>query len=975
MSLPILARLLWLITAILLASQAIAQPAPIRSIAEVASLTDEQAAKGLRVDIEATVYFVDPNLQFLFVGQGKDFISLDRWKSPIPLGSKVSIQGITKFDARNKVIQPETVRVIAEPELDANGVPRLAEPILVTPDSMELGDMNSQWVSLEATVELIQLEPKRTSLFCRSGNTRVVVSYPLLQQATEVVPFVDAKIRAIGNLSSQIVDGSAVQFELACPKGFVEILAPADPPFFIPSRQSVDSLWNDNEATEYQLSGQVTFAWPNGFFMETSAAGCFIHVDQNIPATVGSILDVYGRRVVRKDGGGDLYASIISHVGSAVLPEPPLSTVNEIFRDKSPSQRVRIAGKLVKSDRIDDITTISLTSNESNVLAYLSATGVESLDLASAEEITVAGSCAFTTEQGYDLAIFVPLLSDLEITKRKSIFVNPYVATLLTLSLALLVFGGFWACSLRSQIRTKKSDLANMSAQLRLAYDSVRDGIVVIGPDQKIIHANRVAGDILGFELRTGESTKAFQTRIKRHLQVDDFLTHWQRLNDSVTASEELVLNLVLSPGDQHKSLELFTSPVKNQNGEFVGRLWTFHDVTEKEELQRSLFHAQKQEAIGQLAGSFAHDFNNLLMGIHGNLFVAQLDPKKTVEQVDQSLSAAIQASNRAAKLVSALLGFSRKTPLQLRVQDLNRIVKRMLQLLRPALSEDCRIHLSKGLAPVKADDLQLEQVMLNICLNAADAIQDGGKITLSTFAVRKAVGLGPERDFVVISIADSGCGMSAEVRERIFEPFFTTKAGKGTGLGLAMAEGIIHQHGGVIECDSTVGHGTEFRIYLPATREHVNVAQPKTDVFLSRLQGRNILVVDDDQLVLNATSSMLVSLGSKVIVAPNGKTALELLNKQPEIDVVLLDWFMPEMNGNQLLQKIRVSFPDLPVIICSGCIDERADIMRLADMKPDAVLQKPFDAYQIAKHLVPLTPPAKAGPRRSTLARQKPFR
>ena len=357
-------------------------------------------------------------------------------------------------------------------------------------------------------------------------------------------------------------------------------------------------------------------------------------------------------------------------------------------------------------------------------------------------------------------------------------------------------------------------------------------------------------------------------------------------------------------------------------------RLIASEDVTEKKKLQTQVLHAQKMEAVGTLAGGVAHDFNNLLQAINGFTQLMLLD--RSEDDRDYSKLRSIQKTgDRAAQLVQQLLLFSRKVETRHIPLEINQEVEQARKLLERTIPKmiDIELRTVSRLWPVKADPVQIEQVMLNLGSNAADAMPDGGKliigtenVTLSEEFTQDHWGAKPGK-YVLITVSDSGCGMDKETIEHIFEPFYTTKeVGKGTGLGLASVYGIVKSHDGYISCSSEKNHGTTFKIYLPA------IEQPDQDVYDSldddAPEGgtETILLVEDEDAVRDFASDALSHFGYTVITASNGEEAVDIYTSRKDlIDLVILDIGMPGMGGFKCLQEIIRIDPAAKVVIASG--------------------------------------------------------
>jgi PAS domain S-box-containing protein len=381
--------------------------------------------------------------------------------------------------------------------------------------------------------------------------------------------------------------------------------------------------------------------------------------------------------------------------------------------------------------------------------------------------------------------------------------------------------------------------------------------------------------------------------------------------------------------------------------GEVIGFAKITRDVTERMEAQHrldeareALFQSQKLEAIGQLTGGVAHDFNNLLMAVIGSLELVRkrlpYDPKIT-----PLLDNAMQGAERGATLTQRMLAFARKQELRLEAVDVASLVRGMTDFLESAIGVGVHIELQfpRNLSRVRTDPNQLETALLNLAVNARDAMPKGGVITIRAAAerVERADAALRPGDYVRLSVSDTGEGMDEDTLGRATEPFFTTKGvGKGTGLGLSMVHGLAAQSGGRLQISSRSGEGTTIELWLPVAGgdeiEAPAAEPPPRDGAGQRLR---ILAVDDDALVLTNTVAMLEDIGHEVVVASSGRQALAALKKSPRIDLVVTDHVMPQMNGLELAAAIRDLVPGVPIIIATGYAElapgETHDLPRLA--------------------------------------------
>jgi signal transduction histidine kinase/ActR/RegA family two-component response regulator len=375
-------------------------------------------------------------------------------------------------------------------------------------------------------------------------------------------------------------------------------------------------------------------------------------------------------------------------------------------------------------------------------------------------------------------------------------------------------------------------------------------------------------------------------------------------------------------------------------------------EIAEREMAEERLVQAQKMEAIGQLTGGVAHDFNNLLTAIVGSL---ELLLRRTDEEKLTRLAGnALQAAERGARLTAQLLAFSRRQRLTPAPLDVNRIIAGMGDLLARSIGPHVEVdtQLGDGVARALADPTQLEVMILNLAINARDAMPGGGRLVIATRNLDRVpetlrAELAPGR-YVAICVTDTGVGMAPEILQHAFEPFFTTKPqGKGTGLGLAQLYGFARQSGGAVHIDSEEGRGTSVAIYLPATEAEAQTAISASAEGLRSRRWR-ILLVDDDDDVRSVAAAMVAELGYEVETASAGEKALRLL-AEGRFDLMMTDVAMPGMNGVELGRRARGLLPDLPILFASGYADVQTFGVELSD---ELVLRKPFRIREVAARL-----------------------
>ncbi len=496
--------------------------------------------------------------------------------------------------------------------------------------------------------------------------------------------------------------------------------------------------------------------------------------------------------------------------------------------------------------------------------------------------------------------------------------------------------------------RYTETQLQQSLSLFHATLESTADGILVIstegkisGYNQKFIEMWRIPRmalnglrdeDLLSIALPQLQDPAAFQAGVQ-----------------SLYARPEAVSfdTLVLKDG---RIFERYSQP-QSIGEKIVGRVWSFRDVTQSRRLEEELRQAQKMEAVGRLAGGIAHDFNNLLMLISGYAHQI-LEDKNLPLQHREACEQLVDAAGRAASFTRQLLSFSRKNPILPAVIDLNRVVAGMHKMLQRLVSD--RIQLVMNLLgeplPVYADPSQIELMIMNLAINARDAMPDGGVLTLTTSheVVAGAEGEVSEparNEYVLLQVSDTGYGMSEDIKRHIFEPFFTTKeVGKGTGLGLSTVYGIVEQAEGYISVESELNEGSTFRIFLPRSAKPIS-ERAKAQDLPPETGHETILLVEDEAGIRTTTRVYLESLGYKVLEAANGREGVQISRQyQDVIQLLVTDIVMPGMRGDELVRTIRRERPGLAVVFISGFLDLQSVDSGVT------VLEKPFTFPELGR-------------------------
>jgi two-component system cell cycle sensor histidine kinase/response regulator CckA len=494
-------------------------------------------------------------------------------------------------------------------------------------------------------------------------------------------------------------------------------------------------------------------------------------------------------------------------------------------------------------------------------------------------------------------------------------------------------------------------DLRASEKKYRTLFEQSTDAIFIVRPEGEIMDANPACSELLGappeeiigVDIRDFYWDPADRESFRREIEQTGFVSDFE-------------WRVRRKDGDLRTCLGA-SSAWKDEQGHIIGYLSSGRDVTERMRLEEQLVQSQKMEAVGTLAGGIAHDFNNLLHVIQGYADMALLDMSKE-EHGYSEFQEVKRAARSAAELTRGLLTFSRSVESKLRPVNLNHEVNQVTSMLKRTIPRmiDITLDLAADIRTVSADPAQLQQVLMNLALNARDAMPEGGTLSIETRNVhldreysKSHYGLKPG-EYVLLSVADTGTGMDRKTVEHIFDPFFTTKeAGEGTGLGLSIVYGIIRNHGGNVFCYSEPGEGTVFKIYLPSIETNRQEGKIRQADDLAG-GAETILLVDDEESVRMLGEKILTKFGYQVLSASNGREGLEVFARAKDrISLVILDLIMPEMSGRECLAEILKLDPSMRVIIASG-YSANGQIDASLEEGAAASIRKPYDARQLLR-------------------------
>ncbi len=533
---------------------------------------------------------------------------------------------------------------------------------------------------------------------------------------------------------------------------------------------------------------------------------------------------------------------------------------------------------------------------------------------------------------------------------RNKILLAIFLLVVQTLIIVML----FYNISMRKKSQQR---LLKNQQNLSITLEAIGEAVISVDSEYQIVQANSSAANLLAIPLAELPGRSLFELLEKRSPDT------WKQLAELVKRccqSGEVVdlpeKTLLKSAQHATKHLSGSCSPIRDHSGKIVGAVLICHDITERESMRAMLAHSQKMEAIGQLAGGVAHDFNNLLAGISGFAEILSLQLQEDEKKLAHAQKI-LNAAGRAKDLTRQLLSFARKGKVISSPVDCHEALLTSIGLLERSINKNITItkNLHAQRRIILGDPVQLENLFLNLGINSADAMPDGGNLAFTTIneEIREEITcefgdtLYPGH-YLIVCVADTGCGIDDESRQVIFEPFYTTKhEGKGTGLGLSAVFGTMKEHGGHIQLFSKVGEGTEFKLYFPITDQEATQSLETIP-----LPGGNetILVVDDENLVLSSTEAILNELGYQVIAAEGGTAGIEEYRRDHKnIDLVLLDMIMPGIDGAECYAELKKINPAVKVIISSG-FAKTARIREVEQLGALDFLQKPYSATALSR-------------------------
>ena len=932
------------------------KPLLLTGIEQLREITRQQAARNPEVCFHAVVTYYDPSNADLFVQDATAGTWVDVENIPnlgLKAGDWVELRGIGEW--------PDFAPQVGKPRVRVLGRAPLPGAVMVSFSQLNMTAYNSRRVQVEGTVldATKQGEQMRLTLEVGGGTINVPIA-----SARGPIPanLVDAKVHIQGvcgasnNKKNQLIAVRVCLPSLADLKVIEE--GPSDP--FAGPIHSISSILcyvPKKESGRVKVRGVVTYRQAGrGLFIQDGDDGLFVESRQRTPLAVGDSVEVAGFPSVSEGLSPVLKHAVFRSLGSGAPIAPPLVKPLQVLQGEHDSELLRIEGRLLSVVDVHGERLLTLDADSSIFeagLRFQAQNPGPPPDIGSLVELT--GVCSILpNEQGDPVGFRITLRSaqDIAVLSTPSWWTTTLLLRMTGIWAALVLGGTLWVASLKRQVAEKTDNIrdslqreASARERYQELFENANDMVFTCDLEGHFSSLNKAGRRMTGCDL-----PEVLQLSFSQILAPPFEAQARQILQEASEEGQRTYEVEILTKDNGRLRVDLGTRLIQ-RGGRPPEVLGIGRDITRHRRLEEQLRQAQKMEAAGRLAGGVAHDFNNLLTVISGfgQLILGRLDPADPKHpQMEQLLKAA----DRGAALTRQLLAFSRQQVLQPQVLDLNATLANVHGMLRSLIGEDIELVIKPGpgLGKVKADPGEIDQVILNLAVNARDAMPSGGKLSLETENVSlDEVHISGDYFFrpghyVLLSVSDTGCGMDADIQKHIFEPFFTTKEqGKGTGLGLATVHGIVHQSGGYIHVYSELGSGSVFKIYLPRVDQVAEQAKAHPADEHHARGSETILLVEDEAMVRELTLEVLKESGYTVIAAERPDDALKICEQnQGTIDLLLTDVVMPGMSGLELAERLKPVRPKMKVLYVSGYTADAVARRGMSDPKT-AFLQKPF--------------------------------
>ena len=915
---------------------------------------------GEAVEFTATVTYRDPIDNFFFLqSAGHAIFVMGRSATAVNVGDFVHVEGVLQQGDLDAFVAQANVTVV-----EKGGMPK-AVPVDLS--ELRYGDFDGMLVTIECEVRQVLDALGDTRLTCRVEGVDSPVTAKVRRRwrsPESFAEFAGSRVKVTGCLgiyftpeteNGQIGQREIQGYQLYCDgPGAIESAEAAvdkELPVMVDLKSLSSEDFGDGAfATHGQLS-LVEYRDGGAELIVFDDSGAVrVQVESGYDLHPGMVLQMAGVKARQQDGSYVYKVNWLRQLYLGKLTAAPRISIRESIEKITPYVRISVEGmpRRVVPGETKYRKYIQLVDGNDSIDVRLQHLALDAIAFASpsvARRIRVTGVVAENLSREGSSAryeLVVGSADDVELLEKQTQFWKLAGGVLAGILVACAI-AGIWSSVLRSQVEKKTEAVTGVATQLRYSYDAIDAGVLVIDSDRVVLAVNREFCKLAQLDVKFGKSLGDLPQRLNERLnEPEKFEKQWESwLADSESSgSIEVVL-------DSKSYFVVQSAPVRIvEDGPAIGRIMMWRDETESRQLQAELLHSNKLEAVGRLVSGVAHDFNNILMAISGNLASARLEKDAAVAAIDHQLEVAEEAVFRGADVIRRLLTYSGKPEFCLEPCCINDIIRRLHELVLHTF--EASISFEFDLDPagpfVNVESTAIEQVLLNLYINARDAMSDGGKIRTST----RVIDRGPDRlGTVVISVRDDGVGIPEELEGRIFEPYVTTKSSEhGTGIGLSVSFRAIEQHHGKLRFVRTEGRGSEFQILLPEVKRVDSIDEPPV---LSELRGcGTILVVDDEDAVRTCADLILRQRGFSTVVAVDGADAIRKLEENGgSVDVALLDLTMPNMSGRQAMSVIMERWPKVRVVLCSGYLVGSTSPTDELD-GPHATVSKPYSADEL---------------------------
>lgn len=941
----------------------------LTSIKQVLDLPREEARKQYPLRVKGVVTYYCPPETMLFIQDGENGIFVSLLERPFAgrAGQQVEIIGVTEPGGVLNMISPAQITVLGE-----HAMP---EALAISYQAAMTGMFDSRRIKARGVIQSTSWSDGylHLDLVATDGRFWCVIPAPDEASGKSLInAYIEVEGVCLLNLDRMRSPASAELRVQSLNDIHVLQDAPADafsvhPVSISEARGFIPPPEGDHRV---KIRGIVTFCSPGReLYVQDSSGAICVKTDQTDPVEAGDEVEVIGFRSV-EETGMLLRNAEYEVVGKAKsLPISPLRA-SEVLNLEHRDRLVRVEGRLLNDIQSGAAPELALSDGRDFFTARLEPleSGRAWPAWRSQTRLRITGICLLRLDESHEPRAFRLLVSnpsDITVLERPPWFTTKRVFGLAVLLLLVVMAAVAWIFALRARvaqqtelIRQRLESEAAVEKRLALVWESSADGMRLTDAQGSVVQVNQAYCELTGqkreelegkpyldaFEVENREEKLAgYRERFANHIVIPR-----REIKGMLQSGKAVWLDITERFIDQAQGTALLLSQLRDTTEARLAE-------EERTRLKEELLQAQKNESIGRLAGGVAHDFNNMLQVILGNASLALEDAPKGSD-LREAILEIRRSAERSAELTAQLLGFARKQAVSPRVLDFNETIGSMLKMVRRLMGESIELIWVPGasLWPVKIDPAQVHQVLMNLCVNARDAIGQTGKIQIQTsnFRTDSAFTLAhpdcPPGDYVLLSVTDTGHGIDPKVMQHIFEPFFTTKAvGKGTGLGLAMVFGIVKQNHGAIAVGSEPGNGAAFKIYLPRSSEEPG--STSDTVFLAPPRGTGtILLVEDEAQILQLGARILSEYGYQVLSAPTPEAALEIARQHPrEINLLITDVVMPGMNGKELRAQISTIRPKIRCLFISGF---NSDVIVDDGILEQGIefLQKPFSASSL---------------------------